>query len=110
MVSGGQRIGLGRAHYRDAGVVIFDESAVALDPRAEIEVFERVSDLANEGRAVVLVTHRLASVRRADRTYVLDRGEVVEQGTHDKLMVLDGRYAELYTLQASQHQDPVSPS
>ncbi|NUR82805.1 MAG: ABC transporter ATP-binding protein [Nonomuraea sp.] len=112
MLSGGQwqRIGLARAHYRDAAVVIFDEPTAALDPRAEIEVFERVSGLAAEGRAVVLVTHRLASVRRADRIYVLDRGRVIEQGTHDKLMALNGRYAELYTLQASQHQDPVAPA
>uniref|UniRef100_UPI003F490F6F ATP-binding cassette domain-containing protein n=1 Tax=Nonomuraea bangladeshensis TaxID=404385 RepID=UPI003F490F6F len=112
MLSGGQwqRIGLARAHYRDAAVVIFDEPPAALDPRAEIEVFERVSNLANEGRAVVLVTHRMASVRRADRIYVLERGKIIEQGTHDKLMALKGRYAELYTLQASQHQDRVSPS
>ncbi|MFC4117033.1 ABC transporter ATP-binding protein [Nonomuraea zeae] len=112
MLSGGQwqRIGLARAHYRDAAVVIFDEPTAALDPRAEVAVFERVSDLAQEGRAVVLVTHRLASVRRADRIYVLERGKVIEQGTHATLMALNGRYAELYTLQASQHQDPVSPA
>ncbi|MGI5292081.1 ABC transporter ATP-binding protein [Nonomuraea polychroma] len=112
MLSGGQwqRIGLARAHYRNAAVVIFDEPTAALDPRAEIEVFDRVSDLARQGRAVVLVTHRLASVRRADRIYVLDRGKLIEQGTHDALMALNGRYAELYTLQASQHQAPASPA
>ncbi|MFC7723155.1 ABC transporter ATP-binding protein [Nonomuraea recticatena] len=112
MLSGGQwqRIGLARAHYRNASVVIFDEPTAALDPRAELEVFDRVGDLAKGGRAVILVTHRLASVRRADRIYVLDRGRVIEHGTHDALMALNGRYAELYSLQAKQHQDSVPSS
>jgi ATP-binding cassette subfamily B protein len=104
-LSGGQwqRLGLARAHYRDAPVVVFDEPTAALDPRAEVEVFDQVCGLAAAGRAVVLVTHRLASVRRADRVYVLDQGKVVEHGTHDQLMARGGRYAELYLLQADQH-------
>jgi ATP-binding cassette subfamily B protein len=104
-LSGGQwqRLGLARAHYRNAPVVVFDEPTAALDPRAEVEVFDQVCGLADTGRAVVLVTHRLASVRRADRVYVLDQGQVVEHGTHEQLMALNGRYAELYLLQAEQH-------
>jgi ATP-binding cassette subfamily B protein len=110
-LSGGQwqRIGLARAHYRDAPVVIFDEPTAALDPRTEIEVFDRVCGLADAGRSVILVTHRLASVRRAHRIYVLADGSVAEQGTHDALMDLDGRYAELFRLQASQHDAAVKP-
>ncbi|TCO62189.1 ABC transporter ATP-binding protein [Actinocrispum wychmicini] len=104
-LSGGQwqRMGLARAHYRNAPVVIFDEPTAALDPRAEVEVFDRVCGLAGAGRAVVLVTHRLASVRRADRVYVLDQGRIVEQGTHEQLMALDRTYAQLFRLQAEQH-------
>lgn len=104
-LSGGQwqRLGLARACYRDAPVVIFDEPTAALDPRAEVEVFDQVCGLADAGRAVVLVTHRLASVRRADRVYVLDKGSVVEHGTHEQLMAVGGRYARLYSLQAEQH-------
>jgi ATP-binding cassette subfamily B protein len=104
-LSGGQwqRMGLARAHYRNAPVVIFDEPTAALDPHAEVEVFDQVCGLADAGRAVVLVTHRLASVRRADRVYVLDKGSVVEHGTHEQLMAMNGRYAQLYSLQAEQH-------
>ncbi|GIF73571.1 ABC transporter ATP-binding protein [Asanoa siamensis] len=105
-LSGGQwqRIGLARAHFRNAQVVIFDEPTAALDPRTEIEVFDRVRRLADDGRSVVLVTHRLASVRCADRIYVLADGQMVEHGTHGALMTLDGRYADLYRLQMRQHE------
>lgn len=103
-LSGGQwqRVGLARALFRDADVLIFDEPTAALDPVAEIEVFDRVAELAAEGRAVVLVTHRMASVRSADRIYVLHEGEVVETGTHDELVALSGRYAAMYQVQAAQ--------
>lgn len=111
-LSGGQwqRIGLARARYRDASMVIFDEPTAALDPRAEAAVFDQVGLLALEGRSVVLVTHRLGSVRRADRIYVLHEGRVVEEGDHDTLLALDGRYAELYRLQAEQHAETPSGS
>jgi ATP-binding cassette subfamily B protein len=107
-LSGGQwqRIGLARAHYRNAPVVVFDEPTAALDPRAELEVFERVRSLAATGRTVVLVTHRLASVRHAHWIYVLHRGVVTENGTHDALMAGGGRYAELYRLQADLYAAP----
>ncbi|GII79997.1 multidrug ABC transporter permease [Sphaerisporangium rufum] len=103
-LSGGQwqRIGLGRAWFRNAPVLVFDEPTSALDPRAEVEVFEKVASLAAHGRTVILVTHRLASVARADRIYVLDSGRVAEHGTHDELMRAGGPYAEMYRLQAAQ--------
>ena len=75
----------------------------AVEPaRAEYALFSSIRALAVD-RTVLLITHRLASVRHADRIYVLARGSVIEQGTHASLMELGGQYAELYTLQASQY-------
>ncbi|HEY3685330.1 MAG TPA: ABC transporter ATP-binding protein [Streptosporangiaceae bacterium] len=106
MLSGGQwqRIGLARAWYRDASVLVFDEPTSALDPRAEIAVFNRVIELAAQGRTVILITHRLASISRADRIYLLKDGRVAEEGTHDALMETDGEYAAMYRMQAAQFE------
>ncbi|WP_101787731.1 ABC transporter ATP-binding protein [Nonomuraea indica] len=107
-LSGGQwqRIAVARGFYRDAALVIFDEPTSALDARAEHALFERIRGHA-DGRTIVLITHRLASVRYADRIYVLDHGAVAEQGTHDELMALEGLYADLYELQASAYRQRV---
>ncbi len=108
--SGGQwqRIAIARGFYRDAALLICDEPTSALDARAEHELFEMIRAHA-EDRTVLLITHRLASVRYADRIYVLDHGRIVEQGTHDLLMADGGLYADLYTLQASAY-DAVRPA
>ncbi|MEU5879314.1 ABC transporter ATP-binding protein [Spirillospora sp. NPDC047279] len=100
-LSGGQwqRLAVARGFYRDAPLLICDEPTAALDARAEHHLFERIRTHA-DGRTVLLITHRLASVRHADRIYVLDQGKVTEAGTHTDLMALGGLYAELYTLQA----------
>ncbi|MCZ9344024.1 ABC transporter ATP-binding protein/permease, partial [Streptomyces sp. TRM76130] len=74
----------------------------ALDARAEQEVFEKIRALADSGQTVVLITHRLASVRHADLVHVLDHGRLVESGTPDELLATGGLYAELYALQAEQ--------
>ena len=94
-----QRVALGRAFFRDAPFIILDEPTAALDPRAEFELFEKIRELFR-GRSVLLISHRFSSVRMADRIYVLHEGQVVESGTHDELMQLGGRYAELFTMQA----------
>lgn len=94
-----QRVALARAFYRDAPFIILDEPTAALDPRAEFELFEKIRELFR-GRSVLLISHRFSSVRMADRIYVLHEGRVVESGTHDELMELGGRYAELFTMQA----------
>jgi ATP-binding cassette subfamily B protein len=97
-----QRVALARAFFRDAPFVVLDEPTAALDPRAEHALLERIRGLFAD-RSVLVISHRLASVRAADRIYVLDRGEIVECGTHDDLVREGGRYAELYALQAAAY-------
>ena len=103
-LSGGQwqRIAVARGFYRSAPLLIMDEPTAALDARAEYALFSSVRVHAKD-RSVLMITHRLASVRHADRIYVLRDGRVIEQGTHAELIALDGQYAELYNLQASQY-------
>jgi ATP-binding cassette subfamily B protein/ATP-binding cassette subfamily C protein len=107
-LSGGQwqRIAAARGFYRTAPLLIMDEPTAALDARAEYALFSSLRSLAAD-RTVLIITHRLASVRHADRIYVLARGQVTETGTHADLMALSGQYAELYTLQASQYDASV---
>jgi len=100
-LSGGQwqRLAAARAFYRDAPVLICDEPSAALDARAEHNLFAMLRAEAAR-RITVLITHRLANARHADRIYVLHQGRVVEEGTHAELLAADGRYAELFALQA----------
>jgi ATP-binding cassette subfamily B protein len=106
-LSGGQwqRVALARALFRDARVVILDEPSSALDPRAEALLFESVRRLF-VGRSVLLISHRFSTVRMADMIYVLREGRVVEHGSHDDLMRIDGLYAELFRLQAAAFDAP----
>jgi ATP-binding cassette subfamily B protein len=103
-LSGGQwqRIAAARGIYRSAPLLIMDEPTAALDARAEFALFSSLRLLARD-RTVLIITHRLASVRQADRIYVLAHGAVIETGTHAQLLALGGQYADLYTLQASQY-------
>ncbi|MER7459857.1 ABC transporter ATP-binding protein [Micromonospora sp. NPDC126480] len=101
-LSGGQwqRITAARGFLRDADLLIMDEPSSALDPRAEDALFQAIRD--RHGRATtILITHRLANVRHADRIFVLHEGALVESGTHDELIAVAGRYAELFALQAA---------
>jgi len=104
-LSGGQwqKVALGRAYMRDAQLLILDEPTAALDARAEFEVFNRFSELT-EGKMAVLISHRFSTVRMANRILVLEHGTVLEDGTHDTLLALDGRYAELFQLQAAGYR------
>ncbi|MFF7542269.1 ABC transporter ATP-binding protein [Streptomyces canus] len=103
-LSGGQwqRLGIARAAYRRGRILIVDEPTAALDARAELEVFEKIRALSGTGQTVILITHRLASVRHADLVHVLEQGRLVESGTPDELLASGGVYAELYSLQAEQ--------
>jgi ATP-binding cassette subfamily B protein len=98
-----QKIALARAYMRDAQLIILDEPTASLDARAEYEVFQRFADLT-QGKMAVLISHRFSTVRMADRILVLEHGRIVEQGTHEKLVGLGGRYAELFELQAAGYR------
>jgi len=97
-----QRVALARAFFRDAPFVILDEPTASLDPRAEAALFDDVTALCS-ARAVLMITHRLSSVRSADRIYVLREGEIVEHGNHDQLLAAGGHYAELFHMQAAKY-------
>jgi ATP-binding cassette, subfamily B, bacterial len=103
-LSGGQwqRLAVARGLFRDAPLVIWDEPTAPLDAKAEYAVFESLRQLAGS-RTVVLITHRLASVRNADQIYLLHEGSLVERGTHTELLAAGGRYAQLYGLQVEMY-------
>jgi ATP-binding cassette subfamily B protein len=100
-LSGGewQKVALARAYMRDAQLLILDEPTSALDARAEFEVFKRFAELT-KGKSAVLISHRFSTVRMADRILVLEKGELVEMGSHEELLIKGGRYAELFDMQA----------
>jgi ATP-binding cassette subfamily B protein len=104
-LSGGewQKIAIARAYMREAEVLILDEPTAALDARAEFEVFRRFKELS-QGKTAILISHRFSSVRMADRILVLADGKVEAAGTHEELLAQDGRYAELFELQAAGYR------
>jgi ATP-binding cassette, subfamily B, bacterial len=104
-LSGGewQKIALARAYMREAQLLILDEPTAALDARAEYEVFVRFNRLM-AGRMAVVISHRFSTVRMADRIVVLGEGRVLEEGTHEELLVREGLYAELFEMQAAGYR------
>jgi ATP-binding cassette, subfamily B, bacterial len=101
-LSGGQwqKIALARAFMRtDADILVLDEPTAAMDARAEAEIFEHFRTLARD-RITILISHRFSTVRMADQIAVLDRGRIIEKGSHEQLMAAAGHYAQLFALQA----------
>jgi ATP-binding cassette subfamily B protein len=104
-LSGGewQKVALARAYLRDAQLLILDEPTAALDARSEFEVFHRFAELTL-GKMALFISHRFSTVRSADRILVLANGRIAEEGTHDQLSRLGGRYAEMFEMQASSYR------
>ena len=104
-LSGGewQKIALSRAFMRNAPILILDEPTSALDAQAEYDIFIRFRALTRN-KTTLFISHRFSTVRLADRIFVIEQGHVLESGSHDELMVLNGRYAELFQLQAAAYR------
>ena len=101
-LSGGerQRLAIARAILKDAPILVLDEATSSLDTQSERWVQRALSNLM-QGRTTIVIAHRLTTIHRADKIVVLDRGRVVETGTHDQLMLRGGIYRDLYELQFS---------
>jgi len=104
-LSGGewQKVALARAYMKEAQILILDEPTSALDARAEYSVFQRFAELS-KGKTAVLISHRFSTVRMADRILVLDKGQIIEMGSHEELINKNGHYAELFLLQAKGYK------
>jgi len=104
-LSGGewQKLALARAYLRDAQLLILDEPTAALDARSEYQVFQRFAELT-AGKMALFISHRFSTVRMADRIVVLENGSIAEEGTHEQLTRMGGRYAEMFELQAASYR------
>jgi ATP-binding cassette, subfamily B, bacterial len=104
-LSGGewQKLALARAYLRDAQLLILDEPTASLDARSECEVFQRFAELT-AGKMALFISHRFSTVRMADRIVVLENGRIAEEGSHNELASLGGRYAEMFEMQAASYR------
>ena len=105
-LSGGQwqRISLARAFFRNAPIILLDEPSAALDPIAEHQIFRDFSNLS-KNKSALLISHRLSSITLADRILVLENGQIIEEGSHQELIKMNGRYAYLFYLQAKKYRN-----
>ncbi len=98
-----QKLGLARVHFRQAPVLVLDEPSSSLDPLAEKDILESFADMT-KSRIAIIVTHRFSTVRFADRILVVDKGRVVECGSHEELMARRGLYEKMFSHQAETYR------
>ncbi len=105
MMSGGesQKVAIARAFYKNCPYVILDEPSANLDPVAEYNLNQAMMDAAKD-KTVVFISHRLSTTVNADRIYVMENGRIIEQGSHDELMAMNGAYAYMFNLQAEKYK------
>ena len=104
-LSGGeeQKVAIARAFYKKCPYVILDEPSANLDPVSEYELNQSMTEAAKD-KTVIFISHRLSTTRHADRIYMMENGEIVERGTHEELMALNGKYAYMFNLQAEKYK------
>ena len=102
--SGGekQKIAIGRALIREPEIIIMDEATASLDPLAEKEIIDLSMELFKD-KKMIIISHRLSMALQTDYIYLLDEGKIAEEGTHNELMEIKGKYYELFTTQASKY-------
>jgi ATP-binding cassette subfamily B protein len=102
--SGGesQKVAISRAFYKDAEILIMDEPSSALDPIAEYEL-NKAMETAAKGKTVFYISHRLSTTRDADRIIMLEKGQIIEEGTHAQLLAQNGKYAQMWHTQAGNY-------
>ena len=100
-LSGGQwqRLAIARGFYKDSNMIILDEPTAAIDPIEETKIYKKFKEMSRDKTAII-VTHRLGSAKIADRIVVMDKSEIVQVGTHDELISIDGKYSEMYEAQS----------
>jgi len=98
-----QKIAIARVFHRDSPVLILDEPTASIDAVAEAQIFDNIYKFA-KNKTVIIISHRFSTVRNADRIIVLDKGKIIEQGSHEDLLKNDGKYAHAFKLQAKGYQ------
>ena len=109
MMSGGelQKLAIARVFAKNSEICILDEPSSALDPMSEYEIFENMLK-ACEGKTVIFISHRLSSTVMADKIYMFEEGRILEQGSHEELMSKNGKYAEMYNMQAKKYKEELA--
>jgi ATP-binding cassette subfamily B protein len=111
VMSGGQaqKVAIARVFAKNPDIVILDEPSSALDPISEYNMYNNMLSLPRD-KTLIFISHRLSSARVADRIYMIEQGEIIETGSHDELMEKDGKYAEMFLMQAKNYRDNPSES